>query len=67
MTKRNVGRMGRREPMSGARLQVRLPDELFEVLEAWARVEGPSTADQGRFLLQQAVEARRDRLAITRR
>ena len=59
--------MGRRSTPAEVRLQVRLPAELFEVLEAWARVEGRSAADQGRFLLEQAVEARRDRLAITRR
>jgi len=56
-----------RRATTGARLTIRLPDDLLKVLEAWGRVEGRSVTEQGRYLLQHAVEARRDRLALTRR
>jgi len=49
------------------RLGLRLSKETLEGLAAWARAENRSPAAQGRFLIEQAVAARGDRLALTRR
>jgi hypothetical protein len=49
------------------RLGLRLTKEISEGLAAWARAESRSPAAQGRFLIEQAVAARLDRLALTRR
>ena len=49
------------------RLGLRLSKAVLEGLAAWARAERRSTAGQGRVLIEQAVTARLDRLALTRR
>jgi hypothetical protein len=49
------------------RLGLRLSKEALEGLAAWAPAENRSPAAQGRFLIEQAVAARGDRLALTRR
>ena len=49
------------------RLGLRLSKQTLEGLTAWARAEIRSPAAQGRFLIEQAVAARGDRLALTRR
>jgi hypothetical protein len=57
------GSMGAAE----VRLGLRLSKETLEGLAAWARAENRSPAAQGRLLIEQAVAAREDRLALTRR
>ncbi len=49
------------------RLGLKLSKETLEGLAAWARMENRSPAAQGRLLIEQAVAARGDRLALTRR
>ena len=49
------------------RLGLRLSKETLDGLAAWARAENRTPAAQGRFLIEQAVAARGDRLALTRR
>ena len=49
------------------RLSIVFAEDILNALAAWARAEGRSTAAQGRFLIEQAVAARGDRLALTRR
>ena len=49
------------------RLSIVFAKETLDGLAAWARAEGRSTPAQGRFLIEQAVMARGDRLALTRR
>ncbi len=55
------------DPTIEERLGLRLSKDILEGLAAWARSENRSTAAQGRFLIEQAVAARLDRLALTRR
>jgi hypothetical protein len=52
-----------REP----RLNIHFAEATLDALAAWARAEGRSTPAQARFLIEQAVMGRLDRLALTRR
>jgi hypothetical protein len=66
----NVKSATRREVRKSARdtrLSIVFAEDILNALAAWARTEGRSTAAQGRFLIEQAVTARRDRLTLTRR
>jgi hypothetical protein len=56
-----------KERLSDVRVTIRFGRDTLEALAAWARAEGRTTAAQGRYLLEQAVAARADRLALTRR
>ena len=58
---------GVRKPARDTRLSIVFAEDILDALAAWARAEGRSTAAQGRFLIEQAVTARGDRLALTRR
>jgi hypothetical protein len=62
----SMGRSGQKHP-SDVRVTIRFATDTLEALAAWARFEGRTTAAQGRFLLEQAIAARTDRLALTRR
>jgi len=50
-----------------ARLSIHFAEATLDALAAWARAEGRSTPAQARFLIEQAVVGRLDRLALTRR
>jgi hypothetical protein len=56
-----------RKSTRDVRLSIVFSEDTLDALAAWARAEGRSTPAQGRFLIEQAVMARRDRLALTRR
>jgi len=64
--KRATGRLNQGR-VPEVRLGLRLSEETQQGLAAWARADGRSTEAQGRFLIEQAVMARGDRLALTRR
>ena len=63
---RNNSRAAQEHP-SDLRVTIRFDRDTLDGLAAWARAENRSPAAQGRFLLEQAVTARGDRLALTRR
>lgn len=50
-----------------ARLNIRIAEDMLDALGAWARADGRTTEALGRYLIEQAVMARGDRLALTRR
>jgi hypothetical protein len=50
-----------------AQLTIHVAKETLDGLAAWARAEGRSISAQARHLIEQAVAARGDRLALTRR
>jgi hypothetical protein len=65
-TKRSTRRSGQ-ETASDLRVTIRFAPDTLEALAAWARADGRTPAAQARFLIEQAVGAREDRLALTRR
>ena len=66
-TKKPVTGREARMPTGDTRLSIVFSEGTLDALAAWARAEGRSTPAQGRFLIEQAVMARGDRLALTRR
>lgn len=69
MATMNKGRLRQsaQDGPSDPRVTIRFSPDIQKALAAWARTEGRSLAEQARLLVEQAVVAREDRLALTRR